>query len=595
MKKLNFLIFSVLFSLVVLPGHAYGAAANTLTLINFPTLAYDSEYFWTIEKFASPNKWELFKGDIGTSIFMIRANRSSPVNGNYVVNGKIHVGNYDSTTNALITAVSIEFTGDLQFPVSCPVALPYSLAPGENILCSYNAFLSDGSFHTATVIVTTEGDVAGSEDVDLIDFSQISPTIINGAVTIKDTNGKSWTFTGSGAVSYEKKFSCNSDAGVHENKATILQTGQSSTEHVTISCHDLIVNETSGTSYVRAHKWKIKKDADARWLILPKGEAYPVDYKITAFADGIADLGWKAFGQVTVSNPHPTRNAELTTILDSLSLDGAVFLDCGGYTIVPADGSIICSYSKNLSSGSGQVNTATVSLRNYSYHPRNDAIVIGSTDFSNYTPIIFGDPAEQIDDAAEVFDSTIGSLGPISIGESPKTYSYSADVMFSGEESCGNHVLTSDATITADDSGNSHNDFSEINIFVSCGDNCTYTHGYWKTHLDEWMDVGDWDLDLTGEQSDEDLVPGSSWLKVLKTPTKSNLWYQLAQQWMAAYLNAINNSDITVLGTSLNTAWSWLEDNTGSDIKAKYSPQAKNWFDLFSDYNKGLLGPEACQ
>lgn len=91
-----------------------------------------------IEEFASPDKWELFGGDGGTSIYMVRTNRSTPVLSNYKVTGIIHIGNYSSDFPAVIGSVTNEFSDGIVSIVSCPVVFPYTLNPGKNILCAFS-------------------------------------------------------------------------------------------------------------------------------------------------------------------------------------------------------------------------------------------------------------------------------------------------------------------------------------------------------------------------------------------------------------------------------------------------------------------------
>lgn len=167
--------------------------------------------------------------------------------------------------------------------------------------------------------------------------------------------------------------------------------------------------------------------------------------------------------------------------------------------------------------------------------------------------------------------------------------------MFDNESACGNQILSSTATITAEDSGLSADDTSVVEVFVSCGDNCVYESGFWKNHTDDWPNIGDWDFDLAPEQENEDLALHNSWINVFKTAPTGNLWYQLARQWMTAYLNALNGADISALGVALNDAWSWIENHSGVNVKPNSSPQAKAWLNLFSSYNQGLLGSTACK
>lgn len=184
---IKFLLVSGAIIVGFLFGNSAEALEGALTVINFPTPSYQVEHFWTIEKFASPDKWELFSGDTGTSVFMIRSTKNAPVSGNYLVTGIIHIGNYDSVVPAVITGVVNEFSNGVHSLIGCPVSFPYTLNPGKNILCAFSAALPDGITRANTSTVTTSGEVSGAADSDIIDFTFVSPSVVNGSVTIKDS------------------------------------------------------------------------------------------------------------------------------------------------------------------------------------------------------------------------------------------------------------------------------------------------------------------------------------------------------------------------------------------------------------------------
>ena len=61
-------------------------------------------------------------------------------------------------------------------------------------------------------------------------------TVVNGSVNVDDTNGSSWLFGDGGSASYTRTFTCDGDAGEHDNTATIRETGQSDDAKVTVRC-----------------------------------------------------------------------------------------------------------------------------------------------------------------------------------------------------------------------------------------------------------------------------------------------------------------------------------------------------------------------
>jgi hypothetical protein len=78
--------------------------------------------------------------------------------------------------------------------------------------------------------------------------------------------GSLGTFTDDGQATYERTFTCPDDAGENDNTATIVETGQSDSQSVSVHCYDLTVTKTAGTSLGRVWSWTIDKSAsDSTW------------------------------------------------------------------------------------------------------------------------------------------------------------------------------------------------------------------------------------------------------------------------------------------------------------------------------------------
>lgn len=139
-------------------------------------------------------------------------------------------------------------------------------------------------------------------------------------------------------------------------------------------------------------------------------------------------------------------------------------------------------------------------------------------------------------------------------------------------------------------------DSAEASVAVKAP-GCTLTQGYWKTHSeygkapydDTWASLSD---------GADTLLPGSSqtWYEVFWTPPKKgNVWYQLAHQWMAAYLNVENEANPLALGGALADAEAWLNAHSPEEgLKGKDAANAKAWASLFASYNEGDIGPGHC-
>ena len=174
---------------------------------------------------------------------------------------------------------------------------------------------------------------------------------------------------------------------------------------------------------------------------------------------------------------------------------------------------------------------------------------------------------------------------------------------------CSSDLITTNGTQTQD------TDSHDVLVHVNCVVGCTLTQGYWKTHSslgkapydDNWAELGDWDLDGTPEEQNELLYDANgdnvkdagdlTWYEAFWTaPKGGNVWYQLAHQWMAAYLNELNGASTTPeVDTALASGQTWLENtNPSSKPKGKYNTNAASWTSTLGSYNEGLIGPGHC-
>ncbi len=95
--------------------------------------------------------------------------------------------------------------------------------------------------------------------------------------------------------------------------------------------------------------------------------------------------------------------ATLTSLTDSLAIDGAATVDCGGATTVPASSSLDCTYSKTLAGAATQLNTATAVAYGVTYTGT------ASVDFTGVSPTVVGYDAVNVDDT-----NNAGDGGPFS-------------------------------------------------------------------------------------------------------------------------------------------------------------------------------------
>jgi len=134
---------------------------------------------------------------------------------------------------------------------------------------------------------------------------------------------------------------------------------------------------------------------------------------------------------------------------------------------------------------------------------------------------------------------------------------------------------------------------------------CTLTQGYWKTHSvygpaskpdDTWNEVGGPDANF--------FLSNQTWLQVFNTSVSGNSYYQLAHQYMAAYLNTLHGAMVPdEVQNALDDSKSIFEIRTPGDfVKVKGKTIATKeeistmvtLASILVSYNEGLIGPGHC-
>ena len=147
-------------------------------------------------------------------------------------------------------------------------------------------------------------------------------------------------------------------------------------------------------------------------------------------------------------------------------------------------------------------------------------------------------------------------------------------------------------------------DFSSITTCTTapcgggCGEGCTFTRGYWKTH----GPVGC----VTGNNTDvwpvASLVLGTvtytdlQLCSILNTPAGGNGLLALAHQLIAAKLNIANGADATAIASAIASAdaliGSLIIPPVGSGFLAPSATSAL--VNTLTNYNEGKTGPGHC-
>jgi len=573
-----------------------------VTVTKTAETSFTRTWDWDIEKSVTPETWSLFNGDSGTSKYTITATKESFTDSDWAVEGEIWIDN-DTPFEATITDVSDAVTGGFSPAVDCGGAFPQAIAPQGSLHCTYALTpLPNGDPRVNTATVTTSGIVGGGEATADVVFADPT-TVVNDEVNVTDTNGPSF-----GPVSetttwmYDRTFTCGGDQGTHPNIATIVETGDSDSASVTVVCYELTVTKTAETSFTRTWDWDVLKSAGHDELTLSPGQVFVVEYTVSVDASAV-DSDWAATGEIWIANPNPVLDAPLTGVSDSVGGVPAT-VDCPAL-VVPAGGSLHCTYEADLPDGTDRTNTATATLQNRSFDPTGAATPTGTTDFSGNAAVVFGDPTEVIDECADVDDTHVGFLGTVCAAEAPMDFVYDFEIgPFSNPEDCGENLVDNTASFQTHDTGTTGEDTHTITVTVPCGQGCTLTPGYWKTHSAQGPAPFDdtWDQILPAAENSPFFLSGQTYLEVMWTPPKGgNAYYILAHAWIAAELNQLNGASIPAdVLDAFDQGRTVFETYTPDEV-AGFKGKDKDkramilgWAFLLDEYNNGITGPGHC-
>src|SRR5688572_24097335 len=231
------LVFILTLSVVGAVG-AQGQSGTTLTTYKTATGHWIRTFQWTIDKSVTPESWDLFRGDSGTSEYTIEVTKDAGTDSVYV-DGEVCVtnGGAVATENLTIWDDILYKTGGGAFQVLTSFQVDTSgkpaLDPGESDCYSYSyEFTPEANAtykNSARITITNHSghlDEPFGPSPDAGFSLPANPTLVDDSINVDDTNGGSWLFNDDGSVSYPRTFTCDQDAGTHDNTATIRETGQ---------------------------------------------------------------------------------------------------------------------------------------------------------------------------------------------------------------------------------------------------------------------------------------------------------------------------------------------------------------------------------
>jgi len=461
-----------------------------------------SRYFeWEITKSVTPASWDLFKGESGTSEYTVFLDQTGFHENDWQVAGSITIANSHPTRDAELTQV-LDDAGGIAGDVDC---LSMIVPAGGSLVCTYDTDAQDsvddnpfGDTNTATAtqqLYTFDENGADIPDGTLdysgthaIDFGEATVELVDEEATVYDTfpgSPVSGTYSGDKSFTYSRTFICDGDKGKHDNTASYETndtplTG-SDDASVTVNCYKLSVTKTVAESITRKYKWMIDKVVNNEGPIpVPPGAGVEVNYEVTVdlLGDPI-DGNWAVSGDITVSNAGNPIPATINSVTDAISDVGAVVVNCGGAGpyVIPADDSLVCSYSSLLPDATTRTNTATATQQLYDFDKDEVATPDGTVDYSGNETIDFsGATINEVDGEVDVNDSYADFLGTCTAGSAPCTFSYSRTIT-APDAFCGTLTVDNTATFTTNNTGATGSASASVIIKVPC-EGCT--PGFWQ-------------------------------------------------------------------------------------------------------------------
>jgi hypothetical protein len=372
-------------------------------------------------------------------------------------------------------------------------------------------------------------------------------------------------------------------------------------------CYDyeLDVNKTADTSFTRTHyyAWTIDKSAAETELLLSQGQTYRMDYALALqrTEQEALDSDWAVSGQISVVNNTPFP-AKIMAISDNMG-EMSIALACPDLPLVLRAGeSLTCTYASALASGEEGLNMVSVETI-----AEDDNKVRGA---SATAEVIFGEPTTiaAVDDCVDVTD-TFMAYAPEHMGNTCVDRMLGYSRLIGSYASEGTYEVPNSACFTTNSTETQGCDSENVSVTVApMNVGCTLTQGYWRTHSkygpapydDTWMVEG-----FEGIGGLEDalfFLSPQTHHQVLWTPPKGNAYYNLAHQWIAAFLNLENGAFMPdeVVGV-FEAAQNLLNEKTPDDLLKLKGKDARELPALFiqlstvlDNYNNGELGPGHC-
>jgi hypothetical protein len=220
-------------------------------------------YPWTIQKAAEPTSQDVASGSNGTVTWTITVSKGAASSTAYF-DGQICVTNTGGqpTQNLAIQAqLSKPPSNTILATSAVDVSAHPVLAAGETWCYPCQIAVPPGSIAPGTIykltarvtITNKSGKIGTPAGVSANASAKLpSPTVVNGTITVSDTNGQTFDFAASGSRSYSQTVQCSTAHDSSEtinNTATIIATGQTAQASASVTCTARTVSGVGATQY----------------------------------------------------------------------------------------------------------------------------------------------------------------------------------------------------------------------------------------------------------------------------------------------------------------------------------------------------------
>lgn len=238
----------------------------------------DQPWIWHIDKAADDSTLHLAVGETLQMGYSVSVEPTGVGDDHYRVSGDVSIYN-PAPVSSKITEIT-DRIGTMTVQVDCDEPLPYVLPAGDTLSCTYAATLPDDQTTLNTVVVHTEGEVAGNHAQAVIDFAEATRSYVDECVWVQDSRqgqlGEVCATEGATTFLYAYPIgpypTCGEYEFVNEAKCVTDTTRTEATAAVTVSvvipCDE---GCTRTPGYWKTHSEHGPAPYDDTWALLPDG------------------------------------------------------------------------------------------------------------------------------------------------------------------------------------------------------------------------------------------------------------------------------------------------------------------------------------